>query len=223
MDLCLPILMTCSTPTPTPTPAPPPSPTSPGTPDNPGTPTNPLGGLGGAGGLGGLLGGTTGSLTDGATSAAGGAASVVATPDKEAPVMTLPAAQLGGSSLSFTGLRSVSLVTVPLVDGTRTPVIKLVADSITITDFSLDVRPPDLSAALVTNAGTMVLRGHVTAYIDSVTGTSIAGIPLSLGVAKDPPPGSEVPSKLLGVSLGLVGVDADSITLTQQEQKLHTS
>jgi hypothetical protein len=197
--LCIPVLMDCSDPTPTPTNTPSP------------TPSGPLGGLGG------VLGGVTGSASD----AAGGLVSVVAKPDKNAPVMTLPAAQLGGSSLSFTGLKSVSLVTVPLANGKRTPVIKLVADSITITDFLLDVRPANLSAALVTNAGTMTLSGHVTAYLDSVTGTTLGGVGLNLGVAKDPPPGSEVPSKLLRVTLGLVGVDADSIVLTQQEQTLH--
>jgi hypothetical protein len=195
--LCIPLLMSCSDPSPTPTPSP--------------TPSGPLGGLGG------VLGGVTGGASD----AAGGLVSAVAKPDKHAPVMTLPAAQLGGSSLSFTGLKSVSLVTVPLANGKRTPVIKLEADSITITDFLLDVRPANLSAALVTNAGTMTLRGHVTAYLNSVTGTTLGGLGLSLGVAKEPPPGKEVPSKLLRVTLGLVGVDADSIALTQQEQTIH--
>jgi hypothetical protein len=204
--LCIPVLINCSTPTPSPSPTPSPTGTT--------SPSDPLGGLGG---LGGLLGDATGD----ASTVGGGAASAIATPDKNAPVMTLPAAQLGGSSLTFTGLKSVSLVTVPLANGTRTPVIKLVAASITITDFMLDVRPANLSAALVTNAGTMTLRGNVTAYLDSVTGTTLGGDGLSLGVAKDPPPGNELPSTLLRVTLGLVGVDANSIVLTQQEQKIH--
>jgi hypothetical protein len=146
---------------------------------------------------------------------------MVATPDKKAPVMTLPAAQLGGSSISFTGLKSVTLVTVPLATGKRTPVLKLVADSITIDDFLLDVRGKNPPGALVTNAGVMTLRGHVTAYIDSVSGTVLGGKGFSLGVADDPPPGTEVPSTLLRVTLGLVGVTADSISLTQQEQQIH--
>ena len=135
--------------------------------------------------------------------------------------MTLPAAQLGGSSLSFTGLKSVKLVTVPLANGSRTTVIELSADTITITDFVLDVRPPDLSAALVTNAGTMELSGNVHAYIDSVTGTTLGGLGLSLGLAPDPPAGTELPSTLLRVNLGLVGVTANRITLAPQEQQIH--
>jgi hypothetical protein len=201
--MCIPLLMSCSTPTPSPSPTPTPTPST--------SPSDPLGGLGG------LL----GSATGGASTVGGEAASAVATPDRNAPVMTLPAAQLGGSSLTFTGLKSVTLVTVPLANGKRTPVIKLVAASITITNFMLDVRPANLSGALVTNAGTMTLRGNVTAYLDSVTGTTLGGDGLSLGVAKDPPPGNEVPSTLLRVMLGLVGVDANSIVLTQQEQKIY--
>jgi hypothetical protein len=195
--LCIPLLMKCGTPAPSPTPSP--------------TPTGPLGGLAP------ILGGVTG----GASNAAGGVASVVATPDPNAPVMTLPAAQLGGSSLSFTGLKSVTLVTVPLANGSRTPVIKLVADSITITDFLLDVRPAHDSGALVTNSGVMTLRGNVTAYLDSVTGTLLDGTGLSLGVAADPPPGNELPSQLLRVNLGLVGVTANSITLIPSHQEIH--
>ncbi len=194
--LCIPLLMDCSTPSPSPTP----------------TPSSSPGGL-----IGGLLGGVTG----GVSGAAGSVAGLVATPDNDAPVMTLPAAQLGGSSLSFTGLKSVKLVTVPLANGKRTTVIELSADSITISNFVLDVRPPDLSAALVTNAGTMELTGNVHAYIDSVTGTTLGGNALSLGLAPDPPAGTELPPTLLRVNLGLVGVTANRITLAPQEQKIH--
>src|SRR5476649_2029803 len=95
---CIPLLMNCSTPSP--------------------TPTKPSGGF-----LGGLLGGSGGNTGSGVLSVLD---------DPDAPVMTLPAAQLSGSSLSFTGLQSVSLVTIRLANGTRVPVIKLVADSITM-------------------------------------------------------------------------------------------
>ena len=200
--LCIPLLMDCSgsgsgSSTPTPTPS-----SSNGTP-------------------GGLLGGLTGGLTGGVSGAAGDVAGLVATPDNDAPVMTVPAALMGGSSLSFTGLKSIKLVTVPLYNGKRTTVIELSADTITIKDFVLDVRPPDLSAALVTNAGTMTISGNVHAYIDSVTGTTLGGNALSLGLAPDPPAGTELPSTLLGVSLGLVGVTADHISFAPQEQKIH--
>jgi hypothetical protein len=188
--LCIPLLMSCSTPSPTPTP----------------TPTKPSGGL-----LGGLLGG-------GSTTTGGGVLSILDDPD--APIMTMPAAQLGGSSLSFTGLQSVSLVTIRLANGTRVPVIKLVADSITMNGFLLDVRRAT-GPSLVTTAGQMVVRGNVRVYLDSVTGTTLGGIGLTLGTNETPPPSNELPSELLRVNLGLVGIDADHISFTQQEQKLH--
>jgi hypothetical protein len=184
--LCIPLLMHCSTPSP--------------------TPTKPSGGF--LGGLLGRSGGNTGS----------GVLSVLDDPD--APVMTLPAAQLSGSSLSFTGLQSVSLVTIRLANGTRVPVIKLVADSITMNGFLLDVRRAT-GPSLVTTAGQMVVRGHVRVYLDSVTGTTLGGLGLTLGTDQTPPPSSELPTQLLRVNLGLVGIDADHISFSQQEQKLH--
>jgi len=134
--------------------------------------------------------------------------------------MTLPAAQLGGSSLSFTGLRSVSLVTIRLITGSQVPVIKLVAESITINNFLLDVRRAT-GPSLVTTAGRMVVSGYVTVYLDSVTATTLGGLGLTLGTDETPPPGDELPSQLLRVNLGLVGIDAQHISFTQQEQKLH--
>jgi hypothetical protein len=194
--LCIPILMNCSTPTPTPTP----------------TPTGGGGsGSGGGGLLGNLLGGT---------SAPGGipVVPVVASPDADAPVMTLPAAQLGGSSLSFTGLKSVSLVTVPLANGDRTTVIRLAADSITITDFSLDVRPSATEEGLVSDATKMTLTGHVVAYVNSVSATSLAGLGITLGADTPLPTNETLPSNLLNVTLGLVGVDADKIVFIASHQ-----
>jgi hypothetical protein len=189
--LCIPLIMNCTAPAPTPSPTPTKSP------------------IGGA--LGGLLGG-------GSTAAPGLPLDILA--DPSAPVMTLPAAQLGGSSLSFTGLQSVSLVTIPLASGERVPVIKLVADSITINNFLLDVRRAT-GPSLVTTAGRMVVSGHVRVYLDSVTATTLGGLGLTLGTDATPPPSSELPSQLLRVNLGLVGIDADHISFTSQEQKLH--
>jgi hypothetical protein len=190
--LCIPLLMDCTTPPPTPAPTAPPT------------------GL-----LGGLLGGVAGGV---ATAAPGLPLDILADPG--APVMTLPAAQLGGSSLSFTGLQSVSLVTIPLASGAQVPVIKLVADSITIDNFVLDVRRAT-GPSLVTTAGQMIVSGHVTAYLDSVTGTTLGGLGLTLGTDATPPPSSELPSELLRINLGLVGIDAAHISFTNQEQKLH--
>ena len=142
----------------------------------------------------------------------------MAIPDPNAPVFTLPAAQLGGSSISFSGLQAVSVVTVRLANGTMTPVLKLVADDIVIKDFLLDVRRAT-GPSLVTNATTMHLHGHVQVYVDSVTASTLDGLGISAG-ALTPPPGNELPSQLLRVNLGLVGVTADSIAFTAPHQSL---
>jgi hypothetical protein len=133
-------------------------------------------------------------------------------------VFTLPAAQLGGSSISFSGLQAVSVVTVPLADGTRTPVLKLVADDIAIDDFVLDVRK-STGPSLVSNATRMELHGHVQVYVDSVTAALQDGTTLTLG-ADTSPPGNELPPTMLRVNLGLVGVTADSIVFTSSHQNL---
>ncbi|MGN6324434.1 hypothetical protein [Pseudolysinimonas sp.] len=172
-------------------------------------------GAGSGGGLGGLVGGLTGQGQGGTKDNAGGipAVPLVATPD-DSMTFTLPASQLGGSSISFGGIPIVSLVTVHLADGSRTTVIKLQADSITIDDFVLDVKKTPGGDAGVTTSKQMVLSGHVSAYVDSVTATLPGGGPLTLGAAT-PPTGSELPSStLLGVHLGLVGVISDRMTMT---------
>ena len=155
-------------------------------------------------------------LDDGATPPA--EPSVPAVPDEGAPIFTQPAAQLGGSSISFTGLQSVSVVTVPLAGGTRIPVLKLVADDIVIKDFLLDVRKAT-GPSLVSTADRMELRGHVQVYVDSLSATLIDGTGITLGAAT-PPPGDELPPTLLRVNLGLVGVTADSIAFVASHQAM---
>ncbi|HEX4056818.1 MAG TPA: hypothetical protein VHX87_00710 [Galbitalea sp.] len=160
--------------------------------------------------LGGLLG----------NSAPGGLPVVplVATADPGAPTMTLPAAQMGGSSLSFTGLKKVSLVTVPLANGDRTTVIRLAANSITITDFTLDVRPSGNVPGLVSYAKRMTLTGNVVAYVNSVSATLLGGAGLTLGADTPLPTNEKIPSTLLSVHLGLVGVTAHRITFIASHQ-----
>ncbi len=193
-SLCIPLLMDCSAkPTPTPTP----SPSSPG---------SPLGGLGGV--VGGILGGATGGAT--------GATAANAKADKHAPTFTLPAAQLGGSSLSIQGLHSVGLVTVPLANGHRTVVIKIDADDVAIDGFVLDVRKQTGPTA-VTNASRMELRGNVQVYLNSVSATLLNGLGLSIGTSTTPIPGNELSHELLRPTLGLVGVTANSITFTNND------
>jgi hypothetical protein len=145
-------------------------------------------------------------------------APVVGVPDAGAPTFTLPAAQLGGSSISIAGLHSVTVVTVPLADGTRTTALKIVADGVTVDDFLLDVRKAT-GPSLVTNATRMQLRGNVQVYLDSLTATLIDGTALTLGAAT-PPPGDELPPTMLRVNLGLVGVTASSISFTAPHQSL---
>lgn len=200
--LCIPIIMPCSSPTPTPTP----TPTGTGI---PGVPTLPIPGAPGA---------PTAPGSPTPTPTAPAAPAAPAGPDATAPVFTQPPAQLGSSSLSFSGLKGISVVTVPLADGSRIPVLKISADSITIDGFSLTVRK-DTGPKLATTADQMALRGNVQVYLDSVTATGPDGKTLTLGAAT-PPPADGLPPQLLRVTLGLVGVTADSIHFTNPHQHL---
>ncbi len=195
--LCIPLLMNCSTPTPTPSPTPTQAPGSPVQLPIP------------------LLGDTP--AAPGSTPAT--PTPIIAIPDTGAPVFTQPAAQLGGSSIVISGLKSISVVTVPLIDGTTTPALKIVADDVVVNDFLLDVRRAT-GPSLVTNATRMELNGDVQVYLDSATATLGDGTGLTFGAAT-PPPGDELPSTLLRVNLGLIGVTADSIRFTAPHQSLH--
>lgn len=145
-------------------------------------------------------------------------APVIGVPDAGAPTFTLPAAQLGGSSISISGLHSVTVVTVPLANGTRTTALKIVADGVTVKDFLLDVRKAT-GPSLVTNATTMQLKGNVQVYLDSLTASLLDGTALTL-LANTPPPGDELPPTMLRVTLGLIGVTANSIAFTAPHQSL---
>lgn len=197
---CIPIIMPCAPAAPSPTPSPSssggpglPLPGLPGTTPGAGTPSTP---------------GTSPSPTPSAS----------ATPDPGAPVFTQPPAQLGSQSLSFSGLKGIELVTVPLADGSRVPVLKLSADRITIGGFSLTVRR-DTGPVLVTTADQMTLTGHVEVYVDSLTATTPDGHSLTLG-AHTPPPADGIAPLLGRVTLGLVGATADSIVYTNTDQQL---
>ncbi|MEY9851393.1 hypothetical protein ABH923_001071 [Leifsonia sp. EB41] len=196
-SLCLPIFASCDPSSPTPSPSP-----SSGTP----SPGLPLPGLPSAPGAP-----VTGTATP-------TPAPTPASPDGAAPVFTQPPAQLGSNSLSFTGLKGATVVTVAMADGSRIPVIKISADSITIQGFSLNVRK-QTGPVLLTTADTMTLSGNVQVYLDSATATLPDGTPLTLG-ASTPPPNSGLPPQLLRVTLGLVGATADSIVYTNTKQHL---
>jgi len=184
------------------------------------------GGSGGDGGSGGVVGGVVG----GVTGLVGGVAPTlpVAGPtpswgpvvEDDANTFTLPAAQLGGSSLSISGLHSLGLARVPLTGGGHAVVIKLVADRVSMNGFLLDVKGHAGGTSLVTDDTNMTLTGHVSVYLDSLTATLPGGIGLSL-LANTPPPGDELPPTLLRVNLGLVGVTADSIVHTGTHQEIH--
>ncbi|MFP3466027.1 hypothetical protein [Leifsonia sp. SIMBA_070] len=205
--LCIPIIMPCNAPSPTPMP----TPTIPGVPGIPGIPSLPVPGAPGSGTP--ALPGSTATPAPAPT-----APPAPAGPDAGAPVFTQPAAQLGSQSLSFSGLKGVAVVTVPLADGSRIPVLKISADSITIDGFSLTVRK-DTGPKLATTADQMALRGNVQVYVDSVTATGSDGKSITLGAAT-PPPADGLPPQLLRVTLGLVGVTADSIHFTNPHQHL---
>jgi len=195
--LCIPLLMTCP---PASSPSPSPSPSS------------------GGGLVGGLVGGLLGGVK--APGASGPTAPLVIGPDDSAYTMTLPAGQLGGSSISISGIHQVDLVMVKKIDGSSFPVIKLTADDVVITGFLLDVRRAT-GPALVSTADRMELKGNVSVWLDSLTGTTLGGLGLTLGTDQTPPPGSELPPKLLRVNLGLVATSANSISYVNLHQELH--
>lgn len=203
-EFCIPIFVSCSSPSPTPTPSP--SDGS-GLPGVPGVPSLPTPGAPAAPGVPGT------SATPAPT-----APPAPVGPDAGAPVFTQPPAQLGSRSISFSGLKGIAVVTVPLADGRRIPVLKISADSITIDGFSLTVRK-ETGPKLATTADRMALRGNVQVYLDSATATGEDGKSITLGAAT-PPPADGLPPQLLRVTLGLVGVTADSIHFANPHQHL---
>lgn len=141
-----------------------------------------------------------------------------AVPDDSAPVFTQPSAQLGASSLSFSGLKGISVVTVPKADGGRITALKISADQITIEGFALTVRR-STGPALVTTADRMTLTGNVDVYVNSLTATTAGGRSLTLG-ADTPPPADGIAPGLLRITLGLVGSTADAISYTNTDQRI---
>lgn len=139
--------------------------------------------------------------------------------DENAPIFTKTPAAMGSEGLSFKGLKSISFVSVPTADGGSIVVLKIRADEIKITGFSLTVRPPEEHEGLVTKADTMTLSGDVTTYIGSIIATTKDGKSLTIG-PETPPPMDDVEPGLLRVTMGLVGSTADSITYTNTDQKL---
>lgn len=199
-QLCIPILLPCPASSPTPSPSPT-APSLPGVPSLPGaTPGAP---------------GTSGGTPS--TPAPEPTASPTPTADGTAPVFTQPPAQLGSQGLSFTGLKGIALVTVQTVSG---PIraLRISADSITITGFSLTVRKAT-GPVLLTTADTMTLRGDVQVYLDSLTANTSDGKAYTLGASTPPPAPEAIAGGLLHVTLGLVGATADSIRYTNTDQR----
>jgi hypothetical protein len=232
---CIPILMDCSTPSPSPTPTPSATPST-GTGSAGGGSSSggsSSGSSSGSGGLGGLLGGSGSSGGAGSGSSSSGSAgsssspSASATPnaqwgpatDDDTNVYTQPAAQLSGSGISIGGLPGIGLVNLRLANGSTTTAIKLTADSVTITGFSLDVRGSANGTSAVTTDDSMELKGHVVVYLDSATITLPNGKSLTLG-ADTPPPGGELPTSGGRFSLGLVGATADQIVHTNTDLRV---
>lgn len=146
---------------------------------------------------------------------------VEAEKDDDAPIFTQTPAAMGSESLSFTGLSGLAIVDVPTADGGSIRTLKISADSITISGFSLTVSPPDQpeGGGLVTKAGTMTLKGDVNVYLGSITATTKDGSSLTLGT-DTPPPLDDVEPGLLRVTMGLVGTTADSIEYSNTDQAI---
>lgn len=161
-----------------------------------------------------VLGGATGGLIEGVPG-------LVLGPDPGSTTWTLPAAQLTGSKISIEGLSSLGLVTITTKDGRAAPVIRIAADRVVVDDFVLDVRKEAGGDAAVNRSGVLDLRGHVVVYLDSLTGTTLGGLGLTLGTDGTPPPGGELPPQLLGVYLGLVGMQSDVMYQTPTHLEVH--
>lgn len=210
-EWCIPIILPChDAPSPTPRPSPSATAAVPGIPSLPSVPAVPDP--------------TESSPSPSPSASASASASEGSTPpaaapvaDEKGPVFTQPSAQLGSASLSFSGLRGISVVTVPRADGSRITALKLEADRIAISGFSLTVRH-EVGPILTTTADTMTLDGHVAVYINSLSATLPGGKLLTLGA--DTPPPAEGLDSMFGVTLGLVGSTADSITYTNTGQHL---
>lgn len=146
---------------------------------------------------------------------------VEATKDDDAPIFTKTPAAMGSESLSFKGLSGLAIVDVPTADGGTTRTLKISADSITISGFSLTVSPPDQpeGGGLVTKADTMTLKGNVDVYLGSITATTKDGSSLTIGT-DTPPLLDDVKPGLLRVTMGLVGSTADSIEYSNTDQAI---
>ncbi|MCF2570992.1 hypothetical protein [Brevibacterium sp. UCMA 11754] len=139
--------------------------------------------------------------------------------DEKAPIFTKTPAAMGSESLSFKGLSGISFAAVPTADGGKITTLKIQADEISISGFSLTVRPPEEKEGLLTTADTMTLKGDVTVYIGSITATTKNGDSLTLG-PETPPTMDDVEPGLLRVTMGLVGSTADSINYSNTDQEL---
>lgn len=142
----------------------------------------------------------------------------VLSPDPGASTFTQPAAQMGGSAITITGPHKVSLVTVPLADGSTTPALKIEADDIIVKDFILDVMKPG-GSILVTTSSQMELRGHVVVYLDSFTGLLGDGSAVTLGMAT-PPSGDELPPTVFRFTMGFIGLSSDVCSMAASHEKV---
>jgi hypothetical protein len=218
--LCVPLLVSCPTSSPSPSAPGPGTPTqAPAAPGLPALPGTLLPGTGSAPSLPAVPGaGPTSSPSSTATPDPTSTAPVAAPRDSGTPIFTKTPASMGSKDISFSGLSSVGIVTVPTADGSGERVLKITADSITITGFSLTVRHAN-GPGLVTTADKMVLSGHVSVYLGSATATTSNGRSLQLGT-DTPPPLDDVAPGLLRVTMGLVGATADSISYTNTNQRM---
>ncbi|GHG47075.1 hypothetical protein GCM10012320_13550 [Sinomonas cellulolyticus] len=223
-DLCVPLITACPAPSPTPTPSVPGAGTpGVGLPADPApVPTLPgslLPGLGATPSVPALPGDPSTAIpSPSATPDPTSSTPVPAPRDSGTTYYTKTPASMGSKALSFTGLVTITVVTLPTVDGSGIRVLKMTADSVTVTGFSLTVRQPN-GPGLVTSADTMTLRGHVNVYVGSITATTIGGQSLSIGT-DTPPPLDTVAPGLANVTMGLVGSTADSITYVNTNQRM---
>ena len=132
---------------------------------------------------------------------------------EDVEVYAVPA-ELKAADLEIAGLRSVSLVTVPVGNGTgeRRNALRIVADHVKVTGFRLRTYAGagNASAGTETTADHVVMDGAATMYITSLTATGPDGETFRFDADAPPPTLTSLVLAALNPTVGLLGATSDT-------------
>ncbi|QTX04151.1 hypothetical protein [Agromyces archimandritae] len=134
--------------------------------------------------------------------------------DTSGQAFTTEPAQMSGGSIWIEGLSGISIVTVPLIDGTTERALRIEADKVVVGDFTLDV--PSGDGGLRNTATTLTVEGNVVIYSPSITGILENGAKRVIDTLSEPTP--ESLAGLLTISLPLLGMTSDTIRYDDSHQ-----